>query len=183
MKIDVETGLLAEARISLSPNYDDRPDESDISGMVIHNISLPPGEFGGHWIEDLFLNQLDCDAHPYFDRLRELKVSSHVLIRRDGEVVQFVPFHKRAWHAGVSEWGGRERCNDFTIGIEFEGCDNSPFLAGQYRVGAEVIKALIATYPLLNQERITGHQHIAPERKTDPGPYFNWRYLRSLITA
>jgi AmpD protein len=167
--------------MKLSPNQDDRPDDNDISGIVIHNISLPPGEFGHRFIDDLFLNQLDCSTHPYFDGLRETRVSSHLLIRRDGEVVQFVPFHKRAWHAGVSSWQGRERCNDFTIGIEVEGCDDKPFEDMQYQQLASVVSALIEAYPGLNYQRITGHEHIAPGRKTDPGPYFDWDYLRQLL--
>jgi len=129
----------------------------------------------------LFLNRLDCSFHPYFAQLRELKVSSHVLIRRDGELVQFVPFHKRAWHAGVSSWQGRERCNDFTVGIELEGCDEKPFEDVQYQILAEVIQALCQTYPELNYQRITGHEHIAPGRKTDPGPFFEWDYLKQLL--
>lgn len=181
LKIDTTQGLCADIQLSLSPNHDERPDSSDISGIVIHNISLPPGEFGATFIDDLFLNQLDCTAHPYFDALRELRVSSHLLIRRSGELVQFVPFHKRAWHAGVSSWQGRERCNDFTIGIELEGCDDQPFEDKQYHQLARIITALCAAYPQLNYERITGHEHIAPGRKTDPGPYFDWDYLRQLL--
>lgn len=181
MKINLSQGLCVDAQLKLSPNYDERPDPDDISGIVIHNISLPPGEFGGTFIDDLFLNQLDCDAHPYFEQLRELKVSSHLLIRRSGELVQFVPFDKRAWHAGVSSWQSREACNDFTIGIELEGCDEQPFGDEQYHRLAEVIKALCAHYPQLNFERIAGHEHIAPGRKTDPGPCFEWDYLRQLL--
>lgn len=181
MKIDTTQGVCLDAEMKLSPNQDDRPDDNDISGIVIHNISLPPGEFGHRFIDDLFLNQLDCSAHPYFDGLRETKVSSHLLIRRDGEVVQFVPFHKRAWHAGVSSWQGRDRCNDFTIGIEVEGCDDKPFEDMQYQQLASVVSALIEAYPALNYQRITGHEHIAPGRKTDPGPHFDWDYLRQLL--
>lgn len=181
MKINKVTGLLTEADFKCSPNSDRRPDPSDISGIVIHNISLPPGEFGALFIDDLFLNQLDCNAHPYFEQLRELKVSSHLLIRRDATVVQFVPFHQRAWHAGVSVWQGRERCNDFTIGIELEGCDDKPFEDAQYQVLAAIIDSLCDNYPELNYQRITGHEHIAPGRKTDPGPFFEWDYLKQLL--
>lgn len=181
MKIDRQAGWLEGAEILPSPNYDDRPDEADITGIVIHNISLPPGQFGGGWIKDLFLNQLDANAHPYFVEIAHLKVSAHVLIRRDGSVQQFVPFHKRAWHAGVSCWEGRERCNDFTIGIEMEGDDETDFTEEQYIRLAEVSKTLLATYPLLTNERITGHEHIAPGRKTDPGPHFDWQYFRELL--
>jgi len=181
LKIDTSEGLCRDIHVTLSPNQDERPDSSDISGIVIHNISLPPGEFGETFIDDLFLNRLDCSAHPYFEALRELKVSSHMLIRRNGDMVQFVPFHKRAWHAGVSSWQGRERCNDFTIGIEVEGCDDKPFEDIQYHQLAQIIMALCERYPRLNYERITGHEHIAPGRKTDPGPFFDWDYLRQLL--
>lgn len=181
MKIDLSQGFCIDAELKLSPNHDLRPDPTDISGIVIHNISLPPGEFGGRFIDDLFLNQLDCDVHPYFEQLRDLKVSSHLLIRRDGETIQFVPFARRAWHAGESSWQGRERCNDFTIGIELEGCDDKPFEDIQYQRLAEAIRCLCHHYPQLNYERIAGHEHIAPGRKTDPGPCFEWDYLRQLL--
>ncbi|WP_438970410.1 1,6-anhydro-N-acetylmuramyl-L-alanine amidase AmpD [Methylophaga sp.] len=181
MKIDIQTGLLACAEFKLSPNCDERPNADDITGIVIHNISLPPNEFGAGFIDDLFLNQLDCDAHPYFEQLRELKVSSHLLIRRNGELVQFVPFHMRAWHAGQSEWQGRERCNDFTVGIELEGCDEKPFENQQYQALAAVIETLCETYSELTHHRIIGHEHIAPGRKTDPGPHFEWDYLNQLL--
>lgn len=183
MIIDRQSGWLDAAEILPSPNYDDRPDETDISGIIVHNISLPPGQFGGGWIADLFLNQLDPNAHPYFAEIAHLKVSSHLLIRRDGLIKQFVPFHKRAWHAGVSCWEGRERCNDFTIGIEMEGDDETAFTESQYQQLAKVSKALFAAYPLLSNERITGHEHIAPGRKTDPGPHFDWVYLNQLLQA
>lgn len=181
MIIDRQSGWLDKAEILPSPNYDDRQDENDISGIVIHNISLPPGQFGGGWIADLFLNRLDPNAHPYFAEIAHLKVSAHLLIRRDGKIQQFVPFHKRAWHAGVSCWEGRERCNDFTIGIELEGDDETAFTQAQYSQLAMVSKALISTYPLLSEARITGHEHIAPGRKTDPGPHFDWQYYRQLL--
>lgn len=181
MIIDRQSGWLDAAEILPSTNCDDRPDENDISGIVIHNISLPPGQFGGGWIADLFLNQLDQNAHPYFAEIAHLKVSSHLLIRRDGLIQQFVPFHKRAWHAGVSCWEGRERCNDFTVGIEMEGDDETAFTEEQYQQLATVSKALFATYPLLSKERITGHEHIAPGRKTDPGPYFDWVYFKQVL--
>lgn len=181
MNIDKSTGLLRQAEFRASPNFDQRPDEADISGIVIHNISLPPGEFGGGWIDDLFLNCLNPDAHPYFRDIADLRVSSHLLIRRDGRLLQYVPFHQRAWHAGVSNWLGRERCNDFTVGIELEGADDCAFEPVQYQQLEKVIQALIATYPELNTERITGHQHIAPGRKTDPGPFFDWDYLQRLL--
>jgi len=181
--IDRQSGWLDAAEMLPSPNCDDRPNENDISGIVIHNISLPPGQFGGDWIADLFLNQLDQNAHPYFAEIAHLKVSSHLLIRRDGLIQQFVPFHKRAWHAGVSCWEGRERCNDFTIGVELEGGDETAFTEAQYQRLATVSRALFAAYPLLSKERITGHQHIAPGRKTDPGPHFDWVYFKQLLQA
>lgn len=162
-----------------SPNFDARSPGVAIDLLVIHNISLPPGQFGGPYIADLFGNCLDCDAHPYFDQLRTLRVSSHFLIRRDGEVMQFVSADCRAWHAGVSNFRGRERCNDFSIGIELEGTDFAPFEDAQYRALAALTAALRARYPLA---AVAGHEHIAPGRKTDPGPHFDWtRYRKSLI--
>ena len=157
---------------ALCTNFDARPEDAEISLLVIHNISLPPGEFGGGYIEALFANTLDCDAHPYFDRLRGLKVSSHFLIRRDGRAVQFVSTLDRAWHAGVSEFQGRQRCNDFSIGIELEGSDHENFCDAQYASLAVLAHALSLRHPLTD---VAGHQHIAPERKTDPGPFFDWR--------
>jgi AmpD protein len=161
-----------------SPNFDARAGDA-IDLLVIHNISLPPGQFGGPFIADLFANCLDCDIHPYFDRLRTLRVSSHFLIRRDGEVLQFVSTCNRAWHAGVSSYCGRERCNDFSIGIELEGTDFEPFELEQYVSLVALTKALRASHPLTD---IAGHEHIAPGRKTDPGPCFDWdHYCKSLI--
>lgn len=162
-----------------SPNFDARATDTRIELLVIHNISLPPGQFGGTYIADLFTNRLDCDAHPYFDQLRSLRVSAHFLIRRDGAVIQFVSANDRAWHAGVSSFCGRERCNDFSIGIEVEGTDFEPFEAAQYETLVELTMALRARYPLAD---LTGHEHIAPGRKTDPGPFFDWdRFRKSLI--
>lgn len=177
--VDKESGWLLGARRVESPNYDQRPVGTEIDLIVVHNISLPPGVYGGPWIDALFTNTLDPDAHPYFADIHQLRVSSHLLIRRDGEVVQYVPFHLRAWHAGVSSYQGRERCNDFSIGIELEGSDEEPFEPMQYQVLAQVIKQLEKVYPLLRRERITGHSDIAPGRKTDPGPAFEWQRLRT----
>lgn len=174
-------GLLADIAYHASPNQDARVDANDITGIIIHNISLPPGEFGGGWIHDLFLNKLEPTAHPYFKEIADLRVSSHLLIRRDGEVVQYVPFYQRAWHAGVSKWDERSGCNDFTIGIEMEGCDNQNFEKIQYQQLAQVIVTLCKHYPFLSKDRVKGHQDIAPERKTDPGPYFDWAELARLI--
>ena len=152
-------------------NVDARPDGTEISLLVIHNISLPPNEYGGHFVEDLFANRLDCDAHPYFDQLRGLKVSAHFFIRRDGSVVQFVPPTKRAWHAGLSNFKGRERCNDFSIGIELEGSDVDDFCDAQYTTLAALAAAIAERHPISD---VTGHENIAPGRKTDPGPHFDW---------
>lgn len=154
-----------------SPNFDARAEGTEIALLVIHNISLPPSQFGGPYIADLFLNKLDYDADPYFDQLRPLRVSAHFLIRRDGTVLQFVSAHDRAWHAGASSFCGQERCNDFSIGIELEGTDFEAFADAQYTVLAALTVALKAAYPLMN---VTGHEHIAPGRKTDPGPFFDW---------
>jgi len=181
MKLKQQTGLIDGAPYRSSPNQDGRPDNNDISGIVIHNISLPPGEFGGGWIDDLFMNQLDPSAHPYFEQIVGMAVSAHVLIRRDGEVVQYVPFHQRAWHAGKSNWDGRESCNDFTIGIELEGCDEQYFEAVQYEQLAELVLLLCETYPLITKAQLKGHSQISPGRKTDPGPYFDWERLYGLL--
>ncbi len=172
-----KSGLLENARQVPSPNFDERPNESDISLIIIHNISLPPGQFGEAWIDKLFTNQLPKDTHPFFAEIHTLRVSSHLLIRRDGEVVQYVPFHKRAWHAGISQFQGREVCNDFSIGIELEGTDKQAFTDIQYRQLEATIKQLQQHYPRLKKGNITGHQHIAPNRKTDPGEFFDWQRL------
>jgi AmpD protein len=173
-----QDGWCAEAVREPSPNFDARPEGVALDLLVIHNISLPPGQFGGPYIADLFRNRLDFDAHPYFDQLRSLRVSAHFLIRRDGEVLQFVSANDRAWHAGASNFCGRERCNDFSIGIELEGTDFDPFEAAQYDTLAALTVALQARYRLAD---VTGHEHIAPGRKTDPGPFFDWsRYQVTL---
>lgn len=161
-----------------SPNCDARPEDAAASLLLVHNISLPPDQFGGPYIADLFANRLDYDAHPYFDQLRALRVSAHFLIGRDGAVTQFVSANDRAWHAGVSVYGGRERCNDFSIGIEVEGSDFRPFEDSQYLALAGLTEALLKRYPITD---LAGHEHVAPGRKTDPGPYFDWvRYRESL---
>lgn len=164
-----------------SPNCSERPDPQDISLLVIHNISLPPGEFGGPHIDELFCNCLDPQAHPYFATICELRVSSHLLIRRDGAVVQYVPFNLKAWHAGRSSFDGRAECNEFSIGIELEGTDDSAFSEIQYTRLAEITRLLLEHYPGITAARIAGHSDIAPGRKTDPGPCFDWaRYRNSL---
>jgi len=180
MKLDDIREKLDGARQVPSPNCDARPDGDDISLIVIHGISLPPGEYGGPWIDALFTNQLDPAAHPYFADMSDLRVSSHLLIRRDGEVVQYVPFTGRAWHCGDSCYEGRRACNDFSIGIELEGQDEEPYAAIQYEQLAAVIDALVQAFPGLSHERIVGHCDIAPGRKTDPGPAFDWQLLTQL---
>lgn len=173
MHIDVH-GLLTPARFIASPNCDARPDAAPPYLIVIHNISLPPNEYGGDGITELFTNCLDPSTHPYYDTIRDLQVSSHFLIRRDGELIQFVPCTQRAWHAGASHWRERERCNDFSLGIELEGSDFEPFTDAQYTVLTQLTQTLSTTYPILD---IVGHSDIAPGRKTDPGPYFDWTRL------
>jgi AmpD protein len=174
MRVGGDGWLRGVARIP-STNHDARPLRTPITLLVIHNISLPPDEFGGSAIRELFTNTLDCTAHPYYERLKGVKVSSHFLIRRDGGIVQFVSCHRRAWHAGVSEWRGRTRCNDFAIGIELEGSDFVPFESQQYAALAKLTRVLKRAFPLRD---IAGHADIAPGRKTDPGPFFDWeRYL------
>ena len=165
----------------LSPNCDARPDEVMIDALVIHAISLPLGEYGGDDIEQLFCNRLDANSHFFYPQISGLTVSAHLLIRRDGQVIQFVPFAKRAWHAGVSMLEGRSRVNDFSIGIELEGSDYAPFEEAQYLALAAVTQALCAAYPAITPQRIVGHADIAPERKRDPGPYFNWRRYREAV--
>lgn len=177
----VVAGWLDGAVRRPSPNQDARPDPADVSLLVIHGISLPPAEFGGPWIDALFGNRLDLAAHPYFARLAGLAVSAHALIRRDGEVIQYVPFDARAWHAGASCFAGRERCNDFSIGIELEGTDDLPYTDAQYDALAWVARAVMQAYPAITPERIAGHCDIAPGRKTDPGPAFDWPRFRASI--
>ena len=165
-------GWCAQAVCQLSPNFDARPDDAQISLIVIHNISLPPNEFGGEWITDLFLNRLDSQAHPYFETIHTFEVSSHFLIRRDGKLIQYVSCNDRAWHAGASQWRGISRCNDFSIGIELEGADGIPFTHAQYEQLVRLTHALRQKYAHINS--IAGHSEIAPTRKTDPGSGFEW---------
>ena len=173
---------LVEAKWCPSPNYNHRP-SANIDALVIHNISLPPNEFSNGYIESFFCNQLDCSIHPYFEEIKGLEVSAHLLIERTGEVVQFVRFDQRAWHAGVSCLNGKENCNDFSIGIELEGADDIEYEAVQYKVLAQVTLALQKAYPAIIEERVVGHSDIAPGRKTDPGPAFNWsKYKKSMQT-
>lgn len=167
-------GWLSGARIVQSPNFDQRPAGEAISLVVIHAISLPPGEFGGDAIEQFFTNALDAGGHPYYREIQALRVSAHFLIRRDGRLIQFVSTDQRAWHAGVSSWRGRDRCNDFSVGIELEGCDDRPFTRIQYVRLNRLIRALRRAYPI---REIAGHSDVAPGRKTDPGPCFDWTRL------
>ena len=183
MQVDISTGLLPDAAFRPSPHQDERPAGMAIELLVIHGISLPPGEFGGPWIERLFMGQLPAEAHPYFKHIAALRVSSHLLVRRDGELIQFVPFHRRAWHAGASSFRGREACNDFSIGIEIEGDDATPYAAPQYSVLAGVSEALMRAYPGITSSQIVGHSDIAPGRKTDPGPAFDWARYRDVLAS
>lgn len=176
-----ETGRLPEARWCPSPNFGPRPDGAGISLLVVHNISLPPGEFGGGEIEQFFCNRLDPTAHPYFRTIAGLKVSAHALIDRDGEVTQFVSLLDRAWHAGRSCFEGEPECNDFSIGIELEGTDEVPYTEAQYVTLVRLTRQIMQAWPAVTPERVTGHCDIAPGRKTDPGPAFDWEYFQSLL--
>ena len=175
--VNADTGLIQPARQCLSTNRDARPAGLEPGLIVLHGISLPPGRFGGPEIEQLFTNTLDWDAHPYFGEIRGLEVSTHLLVRRDGSVVQFVPLEQRAWHAGASCFRRRARCNDYSIGIELEGEDDVPYEAAQYAVLSPVLAALLRAYPAISAREIAAHSDIAPGRKTDPGPAFDWLRL------
>ena len=180
MEID-KTYYLKEAEICLSPNCSERL-SSEISLLVIHGISLPPGKYGGGYIEKLFTNQLDPKAHPYFQEISNLKVSSHILIQRNGSIIQFVPFNMKAWHAGVSSYKGREDCNEFSIGIELEGTDETSYTEVQYDSLIKVTIEIMALYSNIKKDDIVGHSDIAPGRKTDPGESFDWdHYLSGLV--
>lgn len=181
--INLATGLIQPARFAPTEHCDERESPRDISLLVIHNISLPPKQFGGPYIDQLFTGTLNPNEHPYFEDIAALRVSSHLLIRRNGELVQYVPFYKRAWHAGVSSFEGREQCNDYSIGIELEGADDIPYENIQYQVLAKATKVILKAYPQITLERIIGHSDIAPDRKTDPGPAFDWDYFKTLIES
>ena len=182
MKIDTSTGWIEGVRHVPSPNFDARPDGRDVDLLVIHSISLPPGRFSGPYIDQLFTNSLDPNEHPYFAGIADLTVSAHLLVRRDGEVVQYVSLNDRAWHAGVSCYEQRERCNDFSIGIELEGDDAHAYEPVQYEKLVEITQLLLVAYPQMSCSRIVGHCDIAPDRKTDPGPLFDWETYRSRLT-
>lgn len=181
ISLDPAKEWLQNVRRVPSPNQSGRAGGTTIDAIVIHGISLPPKEYGGPFIDQLFTNCLDCDAHPYFQGIADLRVSSHLLINRAGEITQYVPFSARARHAGVSELRGRQDCNEFSIGIELEGCDDEPYEKCQYQVLAEIVRVLRSEWPEITRERIVGHSDIAPDRKTDPGPAFDWDYFFSLI--
>ncbi|AXS85088.1 MULTISPECIES: 1,6-anhydro-N-acetylmuramyl-L-alanine amidase AmpD [Marinobacter] len=176
-----ETGKIPFARWCPSPNFGPRPDGAAISLLVVHNISLPPGRFGGPEIENFFCNCLDHSAHPYFRTIEGIQVSAHLLIRRDGAVVQFVSLLDRAWHAGRSSFDGQEECNDFSIGIELEGADDVPYTSGQYHQLARVADLIMLAWPDITAGRIAGHSDIAPGRKSDPGPAFDWQHFRATL--
>ena len=183
MELDAATGLLQGIRYRPSPNCDPRPRDAAIDMLLIHGISLPPGEFGGPYIDQLFCNELDPAGHPYFCTIASLRVSSHALIRRDGTIVQYVPFHQRAWHAGQSEFQGRECCNDFSIGIELEGADDLAYTPEQYQSLVQLTRLIMRHWPAITPARIVGHSDIAPGRKTDPGPAFDWTVYKALLAA
>ena len=183
-EIAILNGWLNIAQKIPSPNFNRRPENTGVSLLVIHNISLPPGEFGGGFVQQFFQNTLDTRAHPYFETIASLQVSAHLFIERDGKVTQFVSFADRAWHAGASSYDGVTNCNDYSIGIELEGTDDRPYTEAQYSQLAKVTRQLLLTYPTLTPERIVGHEHIAPGRKTDPGPCFDWsRYFAQLANS
>lgn len=179
--IDTATGLVRGVRQVLATHCDERPPGCVPTLIVVHGISLPPGEFGGPWIDRLFTGALPAAAHPYFRQIEGLRASAHALIRRDGQIVQYVPFHLRAWHAGKSEYQGRSGCNDFSVGIELEGTDATPYTEAQYVALAALITALLGAYPMLSRQALVGHSDVAPGRKTDPGPCFDWPRLRALL--
>jgi len=174
-------GWLNHIKHHPSPNFDDRPSDTSIDLLVIHNISLPPEQFGDNYILDFFTNQLDATAHPYFKEIADMTVSAHVLIRRDGEIIQLVSFNKRAWHAGQSNFNGQERCNDFSIGIELEGSDTQIFTEDQYHSLITITQILLNNYSELTPDRITGHSDISPGRKTDPGDFFDWKRYKNQL--
>jgi N-acetyl-anhydromuramoyl-L-alanine amidase len=183
LQVDLKSGLMRGVRHVASPNHDSRPAGVVADLIVVHGISLPPGEFGGPWIDRLFTNTLPAAAHPYFAEVSALRVSSHLVVTRDGAVTQYVKFTERAWHAGQSAYQGREACNDFSVGVELEGTDTLPYESAQYATLARVVAALCAAYPQLSPDRLAGHSDIAPGRKTDPGPAFDWPLARGLISA
>lgn len=183
MQVDIATGRIPQARWLPSPNFDARPHRGFVNTLVVHAISLPPDQFGGNFVEDFFCNRLDTATHPYFETIAELRVSAHFYIRRSGELVQFVATHDRAWHAGISVFNGLEAVNDFSLGIELEGCERATFEEVQYRTLTELSGCLMRAFPAISSKRIVGHEHIAPGRKTDPGPCFDWTRYRNELRS
>jgi AmpD protein len=183
LTLNADSGLIGGVAQVLSPHFDERPTGALPELIVVHGISVPPGEFGGPWIDRLFTGNLPADGHPAFAPIAAMRVSAHVLVRRDGSLRQYVPFGARAWHAGQSSYGGRPACNDFSIGIELEGTDELPYEAPQYESLAQLIRALCVAYPTLSPDRVVGHSDIAPGRKTDPGPAFDWQRLQALLRS
>ena len=179
--VNPQSGLLEPVIYRPSPHCDERPSEAVVDMVVIHGISLPPGEFGTRAVEEFFCGKLDISQHPDYSSIAHLRVSAHLFIKRSGEIIQFVPFMKRAWHAGESYFQGKNRCNDFSIGIELEGTDHHPYEQAQYEQLARIIKLLVRTYPAIKGDRIVGHEDIAPGRKTDPGPAFDWVNLKGKL--
>ena len=180
LTLDAQQHWLQHVRRVESPNCDERP-VNEITLVVIHGISLPPGCYGGPYVDQLFTNSLDSDEHPYFKKIKDLRVSAHVFIDRQGDVTQYVPFHRRAWHAGQSCYAGRENCNDFSIGIELEGCDDEAYTDAQYETAATLVRLIQEHWPAIGKEQIQGHCHIAPGRKTDPGDSFDWDHFYALL--
>jgi len=181
LQLEKESAWIADVRKIISPNQDDRPEGAEIELLVIHGISLPPGDFGGSYIDQLFTNELNVNDHPYFAEIIDLKVSAHILINRLGEITQYVPFSKRAWHAGESVFHGRPCCNDYSIGVELEGDDEQPYTQEQYQKLIELTRLIKLRWPVITNDHIVGHCHIAPDRKTDPGPVFDWDYFFELL--
>ena len=178
-----DAGWVQSAEVIRSPNFDARPDNARIKLIVVHGISLPPGEYGGGYIQEFFCNNLDPAAHSYFESICEMTVSAHCLIERDGSLLQFVSFLDRAWHAGESEWRGESACNNYSVGIELEGSDDQAYTRAQYQSLADLVAALQAKYPDIDADAIAGHSDIAPDRKTDPGPAFEWARLNQLLAS
>ena len=180
-QLHIKDGWLVSERRLLSPHFDQRPEPQDISLLIIHYISLPPEQFGGGYIDDFFQGKLDAQVHPYFEEISALRVSAHCLIERTGQITQYVNFADRAWHAGLSCFEGRDKCNDFAIGIELEGSNEQPFTDAQYAALQALTQEIMRTYPHITKERIVGHCDVSPGRKIDPGQYFDWqRYLQNI---
>lgn len=177
----IKDGLIQGVPYYPSPNQNERPEGINIDLVVIHSISLPPGQFSGTAVIDFFQNKLEIDQHPYYQNIKDLKVSTHLMVRRDGSVLQFVPFHRRAWHAGASSFNGVKECNDYSIGIELEGTDDTSYEMCQYQSLAHVLRLLQKQYPMITPQRIVGHCDVAPGRKTDPGPHFDWKQLQAML--